>query len=157
MEPTDLGDMDPQSAREYVQQFLTSLRATQHQREKLEAEREIWESRVRLANASGRAELVTPARERLADTQRQLGVLTGEENELQAQVDVMRAQLRRLAARAEMTVNAEQLLTDLNALVGERDLLAEQFEQVERQERTEQQLRDLKDGLNPESPEGPGG
>ena len=57
MEPTDLGDMDPQSAREYVQQFLTSLRATQHQREKLEAEREIWESRVRLANASGRADI----------------------------------------------------------------------------------------------------
>ena len=153
MDPTDLSGMDSHSAREYVHQFLTSLRFTQHQHEKLEALRQTWEDRVRLANERDRADLVAPARERLAEVQTQIGALSAEASELEPQLDVMRAQLRRLSTRPEMTVNAEQLLAELNALVGERDELGEDFEQLEHQTRTEDQLRELKGRLGSDSSE----
>lgn len=144
--------MDAAAAREYVLQFTASLRGTSGKVRELAQEHARWEQRVKLAVEGGREDLAATARERLADIQRRIGVLGEEERDLEAQLSTLRDQLRRLQHRVDSTIDADQLLAELDAIVGERDQLAERFEEMRQTEDSEQALEALKDRMRDPPP-----
>ena len=143
MDPTDLSGLDASSARDYVTQFMVTLRTTRAELTKLGEERAKWEGRIKLAVEGGRDDLVASARERLANVQRRVGVLAAEEQELAAQLSILRDQLRRLQQRFD----PEQLLAQLEAAVGERYELADQFKELQKTEESERALQELKERM----------
>ena len=150
MEDTDLSGLDPATAREYVHGFLTTLRLTSKRRQQLDAERRTWESRVQRAVAAGDDRLRDAARAELGRVQSELGRVAAEGAELGAQVEVLQRQLRRLPATAATTVDAEQLLTQLQEMVGEDAGLKADLDRLSAEQRAAAELESLKRRLRPE-------
>lgn len=144
MDDTDLSGLDPAAAREYVHRFVTTLRLTVKRRRQLETERGTWEERVQRAVAAGDDRLRDAARDRLRRVQEDFGRVAAEEAELRAQVEVLQRQLRRIRATAATTVDAEQLLVQLQEMVGEHDTLKEDLDRVSAEQRAAAELESLK-------------
>lgn len=151
MDDTDLSGLDPAAAREYVHGFVTTLRLTVKRRQQLEAERKTWEERVRRAAAAGDDRLRDAARERLRRVQEDCGRVAAEETELGAQVEVLQRQLRRLRATGgPATVDTEQLLAQLQEMVGDHDTLKEDLDRLSAEQRAAAELESLKRRMRPE-------
>ena len=150
MDLTDLSGLDPAAARNYVLGYLTTLRVTRNRRRELEAAKRTWEGRIERAEAAAEPKLHAAATAELARVQSQLDRLLAEERELVTQVEVLGGQLRVVLTRANLTVDAEQLLAQLQALVGERDELAEDLEQIDSEQRAAAELEALKRRLQKE-------
>ena len=150
MDDTDLSGLDPAAAREYVHGFVTTLRLTVKRRQQLETERQAWEERVRLAAAAGDDRLRDAARDRLRRVQEHCGRVAAEEAELRAQVEVLQRQLLRIRATAAPTVDAEQLLAQLQELVGDHDTLKEDLDRLSAEQRAAAELESLKRRMRPE-------
>lgn len=150
MDDTDLSGLDPASAREYVHGFVTTLRLTVKRRQQLEAERRTWEERVRRAAAAGDDRLRDAARDRLRRVQEDCGRVAAEEAELRAQVEVLQRQLLRVRATAATTVDAEQLLAQLQEMVGDHDTLKEDLDRLSAEQRAAAELESLKRRMRPE-------
>lgn len=150
MDDTDLSGLDAAAAREYVHGFVTTLRLTVKRRRQLETERHTWEERVRLAAAAGDDRLRDAARDRLRRVQEDCGRVAAEEAELRAQVEVLQRQLRRIRATAATTVDAEQLLAQLQELVGDHDTLKEDLDRLSAEQRAAAELESLKRRMRPE-------
>ena len=149
MDDTDLSGLDPAAAREYVHGFAASLRLTVKRRQQLETERHTWEERVRLAAAAGDDRLRDAARDRLRRVQEDCGRVAAEEAELQAQVEVLQRQLRRIRATAGTTVDAKQLLVQLQEMVGDHDTLQEDLDRLSAEQRAATELESLKRRMGP--------
>ena len=150
MDDTDLSGLDPAAAREYVHGFVTTLRLTVKRRRQLETERRTWEERVQQAVAAGDDRLRDAARDRLRRVQEDCGRVAAEEAELRAQVDVLQRQLRRIRATAATTVDAEQLLVQLQEMVGDHDTLKEDLDRLSAEQRAASELESLKRRMRPE-------
>ena len=150
MDDTDLGGLDPAAAREYVHGFVTTLRLTAKRRQQLETERKTWEDRVRRAAAAGDDRLRDAARDRLRRVQEDCGRVAAEETELRAQVEVLQRQLRRIQATATATVDAGQLLAQLQEMVGDHDTLKEDLDRLSAEQRAAAELESLKRRMRPE-------
>ena len=150
MDDTDLSGLDPAAAREYVHGFVTTLRLTVKRRQQLETERHTWEERVRRAAAAGDDRLRDAARDRLRRVQEDCGRVAAEEAELQAQVEVLQGQLRRIRATAPATVDTEQLLAQLQGMVGDHDELKEDLDRLSAEQRAAAELESLKRRMRPE-------
>ena len=150
MDLTDLSGLDPAAARSYVLGYLTTLRVTRNRRRELEAAKRTWEGRIERAEAAAEPKLHAAATAELARVQSQLDRLLAEERELVTQVEVLGGQLRVVLTRANLTVDAEQLLAQLQALVGERDELAEDLGQIDSEQRAAAELEALKRRLQKE-------
>ena len=149
MDDTDLSGLDPAAAREYVHRFVTTLRLTVKRRRQLETERHTWEERVRRAAAAGDDRLRDAARDRLRRAQEDCGRIAAEEAELRAQVEVLQRQLRRIRATVGTTVDAEQLLVQLQEMVGEHDTLKEDLDRLSAEQRAATELEPLKRRMGP--------
>ena len=149
MDDTDLGGLDPAAAREYVHGFVTTLRLTVKRRQQLETERHTWEERVRRAAAAGDDRLRDAARDRLRRVQEDCGRVAAEEAELRAQVEVLQRQLRRIRATVGTTVDAEQLLVQLQEMVGDHDTLKEDLDRLSAEQRAATELESLKRRMGP--------
>lgn len=150
MDDTDLSGLDPAAAREYVHGFVTTLRLTVKRRQQLESERQTWEERVRRAAAAGDDRLRDAARDRLRRAQEDCGRVAAEEAELRAQVEVLQRQLIRVRATAATTVDAEQLLAQLQEMVGDHDTLKEDLDRLSAEQRAAAELESLKRRRRPE-------
>lgn len=150
MDDTDLSGLDPAAAREYVHGFVTTLRLTVKRRQQLETERDTWEERVRRAAAAGDDRLRDAARERLRRVQEDVGRVAAEEAELGAQVEVLQRQLRRIRATGPATVDTEQLLAQLQEMVGDHDTLKEDLDRLSAEQRAAAELESLKRRMRPE-------
>ena len=150
MDDTDLSGLDPAAARDYVHGFLTTLRLTVKRRQQLEAERRTWEERVQRAVAAGDDRLRDAARDRLSRVQGDFGRVAAEEAELSAQVEVLQRQLRRIRATAATTVDTEQLLAQLQEMVGEHDGLQADLDRLSAEQRAATELESLKRRMRPE-------
>ena len=149
MDDTDLGGLDPAAAREYVHGFVTTLRLTVKRRQQLETERHTWEERVRRAAAAGDDRLRDAARDRLRRVQEDCGRIAAEEAELRAQVEVLQRQLRRIRVTVGTTVDAEQLLVQLQEMVGDHDTLKEDLDRLSAEQRAATELESLKRRMGP--------
>ena len=150
MDDTDLSGLDPAAAREYVHGFVTTLRLTLKRRQQLETERHTWEERVRRAAAAGDDRLRDAARDRLRRVQEDCGRVAAEEAKLRAQVEVLQRQLLRVRATAATTVDAEQLLAQLQEMVGDHDTLKEDLDRLSAEQRAAAELESLKRRMRPE-------
>ena len=150
MDDTDLSGLDPAAARDYVHGFLTTLRLTVKRRQQLEAERRTWEERVQRAVAAGDDRLRDAARDRLSRVQGDFGRVAAEEAELSAQVEVLQRQLRRIRSTAATTVDTEQLLAQLQEMVGEHDGLQADLDRLSAEQRAATELESLKRRMRPE-------
>ena len=150
MDDTDLSGLDPAAARDYVHGFLTTLRLTVKRRQQLEAERRTWEERVQRAVAAGDDRLRDAARDRLSRVQGDFGRVAAEEAELSAQVEVLQRQLRRIRTTAATTVDTEQLLAQLQEMVGEHDGLQADLDRLSAEQRAATELESLKRRMRPE-------
>ena len=150
MDDTDLSGLDPAAAREYVHRFVTTLRLTVKRRQQLETERHTWEERVRRAAAAGDDRLRDAARDRLRRVQEDCGRVAAEETELRAQVEVLQRQLRRIRATGPATVDTEQLLAQLQEMVGDHDTLKEDLDRLSAEQRAAAELESLKRRMRPE-------
>ena len=149
MDDTDLSGLDPAAAREYVHRFLTTLRLTVKRRQQLETERHTWEERVRRAVAAGDDRLRDAARARLSRVQDDCGRVAAEEAELGAQVEVLQRQLRRVRGTAATTADTDQLLAQLQELVGDDGLRAD-LDRLSAEQRAATELESLKRRMRPE-------
>ena len=149
MDDTDLSGLDPAAAREYVHGFVTTLRLTVKRRQQLETERHTWEERVRRAAAAGDDRLRDAARDRLRRVQEDCGRIAAEEAELRAQFEVLQRQLRRVRATVGTTVDAEQLLVQLQEMVGDHDTLKEDLDRLSAEQRAATELESLKRRMGP--------
>ena len=150
MDDSDLSGLDPAAAREYVHGFVTTLRLTVKRRQQLETERHTWEERVRRAAAAGDDRLRDAARDRLRRVQEDCGRVAAEEAELRPQVEVLQRQLLRIRATAATTVDTEQLLAQLQEMVGEHDTLKEDLDRLSAEQRAAAELESLKRRMRPE-------
>ena len=150
MDDTDLSGLDPAAAREYVHRFMTTLRLTVKRRQQLETDRRTWEQRVQRAVAAGDDRLRDAARDRLRRVQEDCGRIAAEETELQAQVEVLQRQLRRIRATDPATVDTEQLLAQLQEMVGDHDTLKEDLDRLSAEQRAAAELESLKRRMGPE-------
>lgn len=150
MEDTDLSGLDPAAAREYVHGFLTTYRLTVKRRQQLDGERRTWEGRVARAAAAGDDRLRDAARAELSRVQADCGRVAAEEAELRAQVEVLQRHLRQLRSAVPMTVDADQLLAQLQALVGEDAGLRADLDRLSAEQRAAEELAALKRRLGRE-------
>ena len=150
MDDTDLNGLDPAAARDYVHGFVTTLRLTVKRRQQLASERQTWEERVQRAVAAGDDRLRDAARDRLRRVQEDFGRVVAEEAELRAQVEVLKRQLLRIRATAATTVDTEQLLAQLQEMVGEHDTLKEDLDRLSAEQRAAAELESLKRRMRPQ-------
>ena len=149
MDDSDLSGLDPAAAREYVHGFLTTLRLTVKRRQQLDTERRTWEGRVERAVAAGDQRLRDAARAELSRVQGELGRVAAEETELSAQVEVMQRQLRRIRTTVPGSVDTEQLLAQLQEMVGEHDALQADLDRLSAEQRAATELESLKRRMRP--------
>jgi phage shock protein A len=124
---TDISGMEPEAAKEYVLAFITTLKTTQRQKQEALEEKKLWQERVRLAEQKQEALLAEKARGRVSEIQTKIAALENEERELAPKVDVLKEQLLKLSRAPQMSVDAENLLAQLQMLVGEPDTLSQTF------------------------------
>lgn len=119
MSDTDIDFMDPGDAREYVLNFILSLKRTQKDRAVADEELEQWQRRVKLAEARGEPLLKRSAEGRVAELKARSQQLLEEERQLRAKVDVLKEKLRALSVRSSLRVDTdaqlEQQLQELEA------------------------------------------
>lgn len=147
---TDLSGMEPEAAREYVLAFIQSLKETRISREKAAGELERWQDRVRLAESAGRSDLAEAAREQARECQNELSGLDLEKRELEAKVEALKENLRRLEGQFRHTVDAEQLLVELGMLLGEDKKKEDDLLQKFKEEQARSDLEELKKKLENE-------
>jgi phage shock protein A len=128
---TDLSGMDMEAAKEYVLAFMTTLKQTQRKIKELEGEMKIWQDRVTLAEQGGKADLKAGAEKKAADIQVKIDTLEGEEKDLAFKVREMLENLKKLKNAFAFSVNAEQLMAELEMIVGEKDEVTPQFKHME--------------------------
>jgi hypothetical protein len=134
---TDISGLDPQAAREYVLGFIKALEETRRQKGKLVEERNLWRGRVELAESQRRTDLAEKARGRMEGLQPQIDRLEAEERSLLGKVARLKERLKTLPAGAGQTLDAEQLLTELRMVVGERDDTEDKIREIEIQAKLE--------------------
>lgn len=144
---TDLSGMAPRDAREYVLAFMKTFKETLWSREKTEMELELWRDRVRLAEGAGRADLVAAARNRESECLEKLAALELEKRELEAKVEALKENLRKLEGQFQHTIDAEQLLVELGMLVGEEKQKEDELLQKFKEEQARSDLEELKKKL----------
>lgn len=118
MNDTDIDFMDPAAAREYVLDFIITLKRTQKDRAVAEEELVQWERRVKLADSRGEPILKRSAEARVAELKARCRQLLNEEGQLRVKVDVLKEKLRALSIRSSLNVDADALLAQLSMLVG---------------------------------------
>jgi len=147
---TDIESLSPADAREYVLNFILSLKRTQKDRAVAEEEFEQWQRRVRLADSRDEPLLKKAAEARVEELKSRRGQLLEEEQRLRVKVDVLKEKLRALTARSSLQVDPQELLAQLTNLLGEAprrpDDPAAQLQELEVQQALEELKRKAREG-----------
>jgi hypothetical protein len=147
MDDTDLTNLTPQDAREYVLAFLTTLKQTARQREQVEQEMETWRTRLKLAQDRGAADLAGKASGVLAQLEGKLATLEAEESELAGKVDALKQNLRRLEVTGQRLVDTDLLQAQLDMAVGEDKAAELKTDQALKDAQAQTALEELKKKL----------
>ncbi len=145
-ENTNLAGLDPSAAKEYVLQYIVSLKRVQKQREQLKQELKLWSDRSALAAGKGREDLKEQALAKCRETSADDDRLAAEERSLESDIQEMKRQLEMIRRQPEGALDTDLLLAQLEQVVGEKDLTAQKFRSFE----AEQDLENLKRGLDEE-------
>lgn len=146
-ENTNLSGLDPESAKEYVLQYIVSLKRVQQRRSQLAEELKLWSDRAGLAAEKGREDLKEQALAKCREVSATDDQLAAEERSLTMDIQDMKRQLEMIRRQPVATVNTDLLLAQLEQVVGEKDLTASKFRSVE----ADQALDELKRRVAEES------
>lgn len=130
-EDYDLSGMDPGSAREYVLAVIVTYKQTKKRIESLCQEKGLWENRMHLAEQKGVSDLRQEAEKKVQELSAEILKLEEEAREYKKQADILKGQLNLLKKEAQLTINADLLLSELTLLVGEEDKTAQSFKEFE--------------------------
>ncbi len=120
----DLKGLDVRGAREYVLEFIKTLKEAERRRSGLEADLRLWTGRAELARSKAREDLAAAADARAASLQPQLAEAKAEESRLRAQVSALKERLTlKLHGEMQRSVDSEKLEAELEMLVGEEAAL----------------------------------
>ena len=146
MDDYDISGLDPQSAREYVQAVLSTLKQTTAARVQLEKELALWASREQLAKEKEAVQLIEHAAAKVAAIRQDLERIRSEERPMLAGTVRLKSQLKLIEGQAQLPDGPEMLLGALEMLTGERDELADRF----REEEAADAVRELKEKMDGE-------
>ena len=141
--------LDAAAAKEYVFGYISTLKLTEKELERLREEEAKWEGRVKLALDNGRADLIQGAVEEREKIRSHIIGLEKEALDLKAQIGNLRQQLALLPAR-ERSVDVDLLEQELLILSGRMpgdEKLAQQdraFEKLENEAASDAALEELK-------------
>ncbi|MDR1239146.1 MAG: chromosome partitioning protein [Treponema sp.] len=115
--PEDLSGMDTAAAREYIFNFLTTLKLTEQKIRELDGELATWHSRINVARTQGTGDLAAAAEQEAGRIVERQARLAEEAAELENQIEAMRKQIPALAAR-ERSVDPDMLEQELLMAAG---------------------------------------
>jgi phage shock protein A len=148
-DPANLSGMKSADAKEYIINFITTLKLTEKQICALDEELPKWRTRVDLAKSNGRPDLVAGAEKELEALALKRQQLADETESLKSQIEEMRKQLPLLAAR-ERSVDPYLLEQELLMAAGyqpgdeEKARNERQFAAMEKDAAAEDALAELK-------------
>ena len=143
IDDTDLSGMEQEDAKEYVLAFIQALKETQMKISKLKEELDLWNPRVQLAAERNKPDLKLAAEQKISDLNAEIGMLSKEESELKTKVITLKENLKDLKHKFNFTVDTEQMLADIEMLVGEKDELSEKFKKEEAEKKLEELKRKM--------------
>ena len=149
MDEVQLSGMSPADAKDYVLNFITTLKLTEKNIQNLDEEISKWQSRIDLANSKGQAELALDAEKEKNRLLEKKLTLTAEADQLKQQIEEMRRQLPMLASR-ERSIDPDLLEQELLMAAGhmpgdeEKVRIERQFAQMEKEQAAETALEELK-------------
>lgn len=129
----DLSGMDMESAKEYVLAVIITLKQTIKRIETLSQEKQVWQSRVKLAEQKGAPEMRREAEKRVESLTEEIDKIKIEAEEYSKQADILKRQLSLLKIRTPSMDNLDMLLAQLSLLEEEPDKTAESFREFEAQ------------------------
>jgi phage shock protein A len=115
--PEDLSGMNAAGAREYVLNFITTLKLTEQKIRELDEDLSRWNSRIGLARSQGKDDLAAEAEKEAGQIRERQAQLAGEAAKLKIQIEAMRKQIPALAAR-ERSVDPDLLEQELLMAAG---------------------------------------
>jgi phage shock protein A len=147
--PDDLTGMGPAAAKDYILQFITTLKLTEKQLEELKTEERKWEGRVALAEEKNEAGLRVEAQNALEKINAKHLTLEGEASELKTQIENMRRQIPLLASRQrsiDPDLLEQELLIALGRMPGDEEIAAadREFAKLEKEKSAQDALEALK-------------
>jgi chromosome segregation ATPase len=140
----DVSGLNTQQAKEFLLGHITALKETERQYQSNLEEFKLWQQRSELAAKKQREDLKLAAQARSEEIKASLEKLLAEMQELKKGIDVIKSQLPAIAAESELTIDAEALALELEAVAGKPDLTAQAIKDLD----TEQQLENLKAKIN---------
>jgi len=136
-------EMDMRSSRQYLIAIIANLKQIKEKQKKLRTDLETWNKRITLARGNNRSDLEATAVQKAEDIKYRLQTLSTEEAELVREAARMKSRIGLLRTEVDKTVNTDMLLSELEMLVGEPDILSGQFEEEEAEETLKKLKKDL--------------
>ena len=115
--PTELGGMSVAEAKEYILNFISTLKLTEKQIQNIDEEIVKWRQRTELANSKGQPDLAQEAEKELNLLREKQLALKTEAELLKLQIEEMRRQIPLLAAR-ERSIDPDLLEQELLMAAG---------------------------------------
>jgi hypothetical protein len=144
---TDIDFMDYPSAREYVLNFITTLKRTQKDRGILQEELTLWEGRVKLADERREPTLKRGAEDRVAELKAKNDLLLREEKDLIRKISILKDKLKLIKTQSSLSVDADALLAQMQMVVGEEDTVAKALQEEEAQAALDDLKKKMNDGV----------
>jgi phage shock protein A len=148
-QPENIQRMPVNEAKEYILNFITTVKRNEQQGQNLKIEQKKWETRIQLAQNKGSPDLAAEAEAARQRVIRQIQDLEDENTELKTQIQAMIHQLPGLAARErsiDPDVLEQELLMAAGCMPGDEEKLRDErnFAVLEREAAAESALRELK-------------
>ena len=149
MDDTNLSNMSPADAKEYIFNFLSTLKLTEKSIQNLDEEIAKWQSRIDLAVSKEQTELALEAEKEKNRLLEKKASLRAEADQLKQQIGEMRRQLPLLASR-ERSIDPDLLEQELLIAAGhmpgdeEKVRIERQFAQMEKAQAVDTAFEELK-------------
>jgi phage shock protein A len=151
-EPEDLNGMDAAGTREYILNFITTLKLTEKKIRELDEDLIKWNSRIDLARFQGKNDLTVEAERAVGQIKEQQAQLAEEAAELKGQIERMRKQIPLLATR-ERSIDPDLLEQELLMAAGylpgdeEKAESERRFRKIEKTSAADAALEELKEKM----------
>jgi phage shock protein A len=150
--PEDLSGMDAAGAREYILNFITTLKLAEKKIRELDEDMVKWNSRIDLARSQGKDDLAAEAEQAAGQIKGQRAQLAEEAAALKSQIEEMRKQIPALAAR-ERSIDPDLLEQELLMAAGylpgdeEKAETERRFRDIEKSSAADAALEELKEKM----------
>jgi phage shock protein A len=156
MDDANLSGMSPAQAKEYILNFISTLKVTEKQIQNLDDEIAKWRSRMNLANSKDQDELAQEAEKELNRLLEKQSALAAEAELLKRQIEEMRAQIPLLAAQQrsiDPVLLEQDLLMAAGYLPGDEEKARNEraFREMEQSQTADAALEELKAKMGKDS------